>query len=57
MDKKVHLREMDFFVHLENVCRNFSDSHIGAVHLGERDFFVHLGEMDLAVKMDPIFAT
>ena len=42
MDKKVHLAEMDFFVHLDLVRMIFTDSYIGAVHLGRMDFFVHL---------------
>ncbi len=57
MDKKVHLGEMNFFSHLENISVIFMDSDVETVHLGGMDFFVHLGEMDLAVKMDPIFAT
>jgi len=62
MDKKVHLGEMDFFVHLDLVCMIFTDSYIEAVHLGEMDFFVNLAKMDFAkmdfvVKMHPTFVT
>ncbi len=57
MDKKVHLAEMDFFVHLDLVRMIFKVSYIGAVHLGKMDFFVHLAKMDFVVKMHPPFVT
>ena len=57
MDKKVHLAEMDFFVHLDLVRMIFTDSYIGAVHLGKMDFFVHLAKMARIVKMAPAFVT
>ena len=57
MDKKVHLAEMDFFVHLDLVRMIFTDSYIGAVHLGKMDFFVNLAKMEFVVKMHPTFVT
>ncbi len=45
MVKKVHLGEMDVFVHLENVSMSLTDSYLGGVHLGEMDVFDHLSEM------------
>ena len=49
MDKKVHLGEMDFFLHLDLVHMIFTDSYIGAVHL--------LVKMDFVVEMHPTFVT
>ena len=57
MDKKVHLAEMDFFVHLDLVRMIFTDPYIGAVHLGKMDFLVHLAKMVFVVKMHPPFGT
>ncbi len=55
MDKKVHLGEKDFFVHLENVSMIYRFLSRGGP-TWQDGLFVHLGEMDLAVKMDLIFA-
>jgi hypothetical protein len=49
MDKKVHLGEMNFFVHLDLVHMIFTDSYIGVVHL--------LAKMDFVVEMHPTFVT
>ncbi len=57
MDKKVHLGEMDFFVHLDLVCMIFTDSYTGACHLGNMNFFYHLAKMAFVVKMAPTFVT
>ena len=57
MDKKVHLGEMDFFLHIDLVHMIFTDSYTGAVHLGKMDFFVHLAKMDFVVEMHPTFVT
>ncbi len=42
MGKKVHIREMDFYAHLENVSMIFTDSYVGGVQIGEMDLFVIL---------------
>ena len=57
MDKKVHLGEMDFFVHLDLVHMIFTDSYIEAVHLGKMHFFVHLPKMHFVVEMHPSIVT